>query len=86
MCSDIKPFVELVKIDLEVNVELVSTINFYSAYQVVDDHFLGLETVSVVHPRPCNNFIVLFVQFSKNILKLGTFNFRFSNPRWTHIF
>jgi hypothetical protein len=46
---DVHSHAELLKVDVEINVQLVAAIYLYPLYKTVDDHFLCLKACSVVY-------------------------------------
>ena len=54
------PFNVRRKVEVEGNVELIPTINIYSADKLIDDHFLCFKTGTVVEIRKRNQFFVQF--------------------------
>ena len=54
------PFNVRRKVEVEGNVELIPTINIYSADKLIDNHFLCFKTGTVVEIRKRNQFFVQF--------------------------
>ena len=49
---DVQPTCELLKVDIEINVQLVVPVDLYPLDQAVDNHFFVLYAGRVVHFRP----------------------------------
>ena len=57
--SHIQPQAELLKRNVEINVELIIPVNFHPADQAVDNHLLCLQAGGILHIRPGDDVVIL---------------------------
>ena len=70
--NDVKAHAKLLKVDVEVDVQLVVPVDIHPLDKAVDDHLLGFDTCGIVHISPRNNIIVLSVQGCQDCLVSGS--------------